>query len=47
MALFWNRNAGYGVMLNSYKGNYSLVSGKESEENGTQYKDWCYLSRWS
>ena len=46
MALFWNRNSGFGILLDKYNDNYSLVAGKEHEKDGVQYKDWIFLGRW-
>ena len=46
MTIFWDRNSGYGIMLDKYNDNYSLVAGRKSEKDGAQYKDWCFLSKW-
>ena len=42
---FWDRKGGYGVMLDEYNGNYSLIAGKQTEQD--LYKDWVFLSKWS
>ena len=42
--IFWDRNSGYGVFLDEYHGNYSLIAGREREK--VYYKDWVFLSRW-
>jgi len=41
---FWDRNKGYGVALNEYNGNYSLVASRDKD--GVIYKDWVFLSKW-
>jgi len=42
--LFFNRDGGYGIIFQEYKGKYSLIAGKQTE-NGI-YKDWVFLSKW-
>ena len=41
---FWERKGGYGLVLDEYNGNLSIIASKRKEDK--IYKDWVYISEW-
>jgi len=41
---FWERNKGYGITIDEYRGNFSLIAARQKEDK--VYKDWVYISEW-
>ena len=42
--IFFDRNNGYGTMLDEYNGNYSISACKNNDKG--IFKDWVFLSKW-